>query len=216
MFRTRIKICGVTRVEDVRAVAAAGADAIGLVFYGASPRAVSLDGAATLLAELPAFVTAVGLFVNAERSEVIDACNALPLGLLQFHGDEEVGYCHSFGKPWMKAIRVSETTDIAQEASRYPGASALLLDTFRPGVPGGTGEVFDWRRVPEAVSAPVVLAGGLTPANVGAAISRVRPYAVDVSGGVERAAGIKDIALVKNFIRAAHAADSNARAESSL
>ena len=190
MFRTRIKICGVTRVEDVRAVAAAGADAIGLVFYGASPRAVSLDGAATLLAELPAFVTAVGLFVNAERSEVIDACNALPLGLLQFHGDEEVGYCHSFGKPWMKAIRVSETTDIAQEASRYPGASALLLDTFRPGVPGGTGEVFDWRRVPEA--------------------------AVDVSGRVERAAGIKDIALVKNFIRAAHAADSNARAESSL
>jgi phosphoribosylanthranilate isomerase len=208
VFRTRVKICGLTRAEDVLAAAAAGADAVGLVFYAASPRAVSLARAVSVLANMPAFVTAVGLFVNAERSEVIDVCDALPLGLLQFHGDEDLSYCRSFGKPWMKAIRVSETTDIEQEAARYSGASALLLDSFRPGVPGGTGEVFDWRRVPESVSAPVVLAGGLTPANVGAAISRVRPYAVDVSGGVESAAGIKDAALMQQFIAAAHAADN--------
>ena len=194
----------------------AGADAVGLVFYGASPRAVSLERASSVLASLPAFVTAVGLFVNAERSEVSDVCNALPLGLLQFHGDEDASYCRSFGKPWMKAIRVSDTTDIAREASRYPGASALLLDTFRFGVPGGTGEIFDWRRVPECVPAPVVLAGGLTPVNVGAAISRVRPYAVDVSGGVESAAGIKDAALIQKFIAAARAADCNVEGKNCL
>ena len=186
----------------------AGADAIGLVFYPGSPRAVSLEQAAAVIAELPPLVTAVGLFVNAERKTVEEACAALPLGLLQFHGEEDAGYCASFRRPWMKAIRVADDTDVSAVARTFPGASALLLDTYREGRPGGTGEVFDWGRVPGALPAPVFLAGGLSSANVGRAIDAARPFAVDVSGGVEAEPGVKDPVRVKEFIEAVRAADT--------
>ena len=208
MSRTRVKICGITRAGDARAAAACGADAIGLVFYAGSPRAITPEQAKPILAQLPAFVTAVGLFVNAERSAVYDACSTLPLGLLQFHGDEEPAYCASFGLPWMKAIRVADTTDVEVEIERYRGASAVLLDTYRPGIPGGTGEAFDWSKVPTQPGLPVVLAGGLTPGNVGAAIAAASPFAVDVSGGVESGPGVKDQQLVEDFLAAVRAADS--------
>ena len=195
------------------AAVAAGADAIGLVFYDASPRAVTLEQARHIVAGLPAFVTVVGLFVNADRRTVSDTCAGLPLGLLQFHGDEDEGWCDSFDHPWMKALRVGSATDIAAEAARYSRASAILLDTFRAGVPGGTGEAFDWERIPGSLGRPLVLAGGLTVDNVGVAIATARPFAVDVSGGVEAEPGIKDPALMMNFLSAVVAADAGIAGE---
>jgi phosphoribosylanthranilate isomerase len=168
---------------------------------------VSLEQAKRILGRLPAFVTVVGLFVDAERAAVIDACSVLPLGLLQFHGDEDPAYCASFGVPWMKAVRVADATDISAEIARYPGASAVLLDTFKPGVPGGTGEAFDWRRIPTHPGLPVVLAGGLTAENVGAAIRAANPFAVDVSGGVESEPGVKNEQKVEDFMAAVRTAD---------
>ncbi len=208
MARTRVKICGITRREDALAAVAAGADALGLNFYPASPRVIDLERAADLVRDLPAMVTVVGLFVDASAESVRAACESLPLGLLQFHGDEPPEFCASFGLPWMKAIRVAEETDIAAEVARYCGASAVLLDTFKAGVPGGTGERFDWQRIPPGgLDVPLVLAGGLTPANVGEAVGSLRPYAVDVSGGVEAAPGVKDPALMDEFLSAVRAAD---------
>ena len=203
MTAVRVKICGITRVEDALAAAAAGADAIGLVFYAKSPRAVDIEQARAILAALPPFVTTVGLFVDAERSELERILASVPLDLLQFHGDESVQQCEAFGRPYIKALRVKAGDDIAAQVARYPSAQGILLDAYVEGVPGGTGEAFDWSLIPQALSKPLILAGGLRPDNVAEAVSRVRPYAVDVSGGVEASKGVKDVEKVDAFIRAA-------------
>nr|MBF0681276.1 phosphoribosylanthranilate isomerase [Pseudomonas sp.] len=196
----RSKICGITRVEDARVAVDAGADAIGLVFYAPSPRAVSVSQARQIIAALPPFITTVGLFVNATRCEIGEILDAVPLDALQFHGDETPDQCEGHGRPWYKALRVKPGDDIVAKAERYAGASAILLDTFVAGVPGGTGEVFDWSLVPAGLPKPVILAGGLNADNVQQAIAQVRPYAVDVSGGVEREKGIKDALAVRTFV----------------
>lgn len=205
--RTRVKICGITRVEDALAAVQAGADAIGLVFYSRSPRAVDAATARSICAALPPFVTTVGLFVDADADFVNAVLQQVPLDTLQFHGAETPEYCERFGRPFLKALRMHDSIDLAAERSRYGAARALLLDTYRPGVPGGTGEIFDWQRVPRELAGHIVLAGGLSPANVGAAIEAVRPYAVDVSGGVESAPGIKDARRIREFIAAASRVD---------
>jgi len=199
----RVKICGITRIEDALAAAAAGADAIGLVFYAKSPRAVDIEQARVILAALPPFVTTVGLFVDAERSELERILASVPLDLLQFHGDESVQQCEAFDRPYIKALRVKAGDDIAAQVARYPSAQGILLDAYVEGVPGGTGEAFDWSLIPQTLSKPLILAGGLRPDNVAEAVSRVRPYAVDVSGGVEASKGVKDVEKVGAFIRAA-------------
>lgn len=203
MTAVRVKICGITRVEDALAAAAAGADAIGLVFYAKSPRAVGIEQARAIIAALPPFVTTVGLFVDIECDELQRILASVPLDLLQFHGDESPEQCESINRPYIKALRVKAGDDIAVQVNRYPGAKGILLDTYVDGVPGGTGEAFDWSLVPEGLSKPVILAGGLHADNVAAAVARVRPYAVDVSGGVEASKGIKDAEKVGAFIRAA-------------
>lgn len=201
MSVVRSKICGITRVEDALAAVAAGADAIGLVFYAKSPRAVSVEQARQIVAALPPFVTSVGLFVDIERAELQQILAAVPLDLLQFHGDESLAQCEGYSRPYIKALRVKPGDDIAAMMANYPSASGILLDTYVEGVPGGTGLAFDWSLVPAQLPKPVILAGGLTPENVAAAIARVKPYAVDVSGGVEASKGIKDADKVRAFIR---------------
>lgn len=201
---TRVKICGITRVEDALAAARSGADAIGLVFYEHSPRYVSLAQAAQLAAALPPFVTVVGLFVNAEAAFVREALAHVSLDLLQFHGDETPEYCAQFGKPYIKAIRVKTGVDLLQCASDFRSAQGLLLDAHVDGVPGGTGTGFDRTLIPKQLPLPVILSGGLDTENVAAAIKQVQPYAVDVSSGVEAAMGIakgiKDAAKIAAFI----------------
>jgi phosphoribosylanthranilate isomerase len=184
----------------------AGADAIGLVFYAKSPRAVTVQQAQAILAALPPFVTTVGLFVDCQRSELNAILDAVPLDLLQFHGDESPAACEGFRRPYIKALRVKPGDDIAARIGLYGSAAGVLLDTFVPGVPGGTGEAFDWSLVPQGLTVPIILAGGLTPENVRAAIERVRPYAVDVSGGVEASKGVKDSDKIHAFVRAVRSA----------
>jgi phosphoribosylanthranilate isomerase len=198
----RIKICGITRIEDALAAAGAGADAIGLVFYAKSPRAVSVQQARQIIAALPPFITTVGLFVNSNRCELNEILAAVPLDLLQFHGDENAADCEGYHRPYLKALRVKAGDDIQAQIDMYPSAAGVLLDTFVEGVPGGTGESFDWSLVPPRASKPIILAGGLSAENVGSAIALVRPYAVDVSGGVERSKGIKDEEKIRAFIAA--------------
>lgn len=200
-MRTRVKICGITRPEDALEAIRHGADAIGLVFYPQSPRYVTPLQAAEIVKKIPAFITVVGLFVNAEASEISDILSAVHLDLLQFHGDETPMQCRQFLRPYMKAIRVKSDTNLVQYAADYADAKALLLDAFAEGVPGGTGQVFDWNLIPSNLSVPVVLAGGLNADNVTQAIQKVRPYAVDVSGGVEASKGIKDAAKIAAFMR---------------
>jgi phosphoribosylanthranilate isomerase len=199
-MRTRVKICGLTRVEDVEAAAACGADAIGLVFYAKSPRAVDIPMAQTLVAALTPFVTTVGLFVDPPEDLVEEVLAAVPLDLLQFHGNEVPDFCAAFGRPWLKALRVRPGLDLEREAHRYVNAAGLLLDAYRPGIPGGTGETFDWALIPSVLRSRVVLAGGLSADNVADAIVQVGPYAVDVSGGVEAAKGIKDHDKIEAFM----------------
>lgn len=212
MNTPRVKICGITRPDDGRHAARAGADAIGLVFYPPSPRYVSPRQAADIVAALPPFVTTVGLFVDAPPEQIAALLEEVPLDMLQFHGDESPEYCAGFQRPWIKALRMRDGVDPRAEADRYgaAGARGLLVDSYVPGVPGGTGERFDWGRLPADPTLPLVLAGGLDPANVAEAVRRVRPWAVDVSGGVEvigvdgrRQGGIKDPGAVSAFIRAA-------------
>ena len=197
----RIKVCGLTRVEDVQAAVAAGVDAIGLVFYPESPRHVTIAQAVTLCREIPPFVTIVGLFVNASRAEVHRVVESVPSNLLQFHGDETVDQCEGFGLPYLRAARVRPGVDLLEFASQFPSARALLLDTWTPAY-GGSGESFDWSLVPASCPLPVILSGGLTPDNVAEAIRQVRPVAVDVSSGVESAKGIKDAAKIRAFVSA--------------
>jgi len=202
MSNVRSKICGITRIEDAMAAAEAGADAIGFVFYAKSPRAVDVRQARAIIAELPPFVTTVGLFVNASRCELNEILEVVPLDLLQFHGDETPADCEGYQRPWIKALRVRPGDDLEAACQLYSGARGILLDTYVAGVPGGTGEAFDWSLVPARLSKPIILAGGLSAANVGQAIAQVRPYAVDVSGGVEQAKGIKSAAKIEAFMQA--------------
>lgn len=199
----RIKICGITREEDLLAAARLGADAIGLVFYPKSPRHVTPRRAAELLRALPPFVTSVGLFVNASPEEVRATLAVAPVDLLQFHGDEEPEYCASFGLPYLKAVRVRAGVDLVQYAARYASARGLLLDAFVEGIPGGTGRSFDWSLIPRHLPLPVVLSGGLDPSNVKEAVERVQPWAVDVSGGVEAAKGINTLKGIKDAAKIA-------------
>lgn len=202
MPAVRSKICGITRIEDALAAAEAGADAIGLVFYAKSPRAVDVQQAREIVRALPPFVTTVGLFVNASRCELNEILEAVPLDLLQFHGDETPADCEGYNRPYIKALRVRPGDDLEAACKLYRSASGILLDTYVAGVPGGTGEAFDWSLVPAGLSKPIILAGGLSPANVAEAIARVKPWAVDVSGGVEQGKGIKDHAKIRAFIDA--------------
>ncbi|WP_108444563.1 phosphoribosylanthranilate isomerase [Halomonas denitrificans] len=204
-LRTRIKFCGLTREEDVDAAMAAGADALGFVLWPGSKRAIDERRLAELSARVPAFVTRVGLFVDPEPS-LVARC-APHLDLLQFHGDESPEACEAAGRPWIKALRMREGLDLPAAAEAYGGARALLLDAYRPGVPGGTGETFDWSRIPASLAKPVILAGGLTPGNVDAAIAAVGPFAVDVSGGIETAPGVKDASRMAAFLNAVRRAD---------
>lgn len=206
MSVVRSKICGITRVDDALTAAKAGADAIGLGFYAKSPRAVDVRQAREIVAALPPFVTTVGLFVNASRCEINEILDAVPLDMLQFHGDETPAQCEGFHRPWFKAIRVGNGEDIEAQVARYANASGILLDTFVAGVPGGTGERFDWSLIPAALAKPLILAGGLTAENVQQAIAQVRPYAVDVSGGVEASKGVKDASKVMAFVGRVRAA----------
>jgi phosphoribosylanthranilate isomerase len=205
--RTRIKICGLTREADVDAAVAAGADAIGFVLYAKSPRAVTVERAAALARRLPPFVTPVLLFVNAAAAEVAAAIAAVPHALLQFHGDETPAQCDAAGRAYLRAVRMAPGVDLLDFATRYPGAAGLLLDAHVEGY-GGGGKVFDWSLIPAGVPAPVVLSGGLSPASVTDGIARVRPWAVDVSSGVEAAKGIKDAALMRRFCEAVRDADA--------
>lgn len=204
-LRTRIKFCGLTRPEDVDAAVAAGADALGFVLWPGSKRAIDEQRLAELSERVPAFVTRVGLFVDPDPTLV--ARSALHLDLLQFHGDEPPGTCQAVGRPWIKALRMRDGLDLHAAAEAYGGARALLLDAYRPGVPGGTGETFDWSRIPARLAKPVILAGGLTPDNVAEAIAAVAPFAVDVSGGIEAAPGVKDATRMAAFLRAVRRAD---------
>ncbi len=199
-MRTRVKICGITRPEDGQEAARLGVDAIGLVFYAPSPRAVDVEQALEISAALPPFVTRVGLFVNAERAAIESILARVPLDLLQFHGDETPDACEGFSRPYIKALRVRPDLDVAAEVRRYAGAAGILLDAFQEGVPGGTGRSFDWAQIPAGLDRPLILAGGLDAGNVAAAIAQVRPYAVDVSGGVEAAKGIKDPQRMAAFL----------------
>jgi len=201
----RVKICGITRLQDLHAACQAGADALGFVFYEKSPRHLTIATAAALVRELPPFVQAVGLFVNAEPAFIESVLQAVPLDLLQFHGDETPADCARFGRPYIKAVRVNRDTDLLKCAADFDTARGLLLDAWVPGVPGGTGERFDWSLIPANLPRPVILSGGLTPDNVAEAIQRVRPWAVDVSSGVEAEKGIKDAHKIAQFIAKAKA-----------
>jgi phosphoribosylanthranilate isomerase len=208
-MRTRVKICGLTRPEDARVAVALGADAIGLVFYPPSPRAVTPERAAEVVAGLPPFVTVVGLFVNAGRERIAEVLGRVRVDLLQFHGDESPGDCDGHGRPWIRAVRMRRGLDPAVERRRFAGASALLLDAYVQGVPGGTGSRFDWERIPRDMAGGIILAGGLEPDNVAQAVRNVRPYAVDVSGGVELAEGIKDPDKIEAFMRGVRRGELN-------
>jgi len=204
---TRIKICGITREQDLQAAVAAGADALGFVFFDKSPRNIAPKRAAELLRALPPFVSSVGLFVDPSEEMVRVVLAQVPLDVLQFHGDESPEFCAQFGRPYLKAIRVRSGVDLVECAARYADAQGLLLDAYVDGVQGGTGESFDWALIPRELSLPVILSGGLHPANVALAVRAVRPYAVDVSSGVEAAKGIKDAAKIAAFIKEVKSVD---------
>ncbi|MCP4042930.1 MAG: phosphoribosylanthranilate isomerase [Gammaproteobacteria bacterium] len=205
-MRTRIKICGITRPEDAVVAANLGTDAIGLVFYRKSPRAVTIGMASGIVRTLPPFVTVVGLFVNADRDFVDNVLQSLPIDVLQFHGDESAVQCEVFSRPYIKAIPMREGLDLSAVSRQYAGAQALLVDTYQKGVPGGTGKTFDWSMIPSNLGKPIILAGGLKPGNASAAVRMVHPYAVDVSGGVESDKGIKDAVKIAEFIHEVNSA----------
>ena len=209
MLRTRIKICGITRAEDATAVVDAGADALGLVFYPPSPRAVDIAAAKIIVADVPAFVSVTALFVNPTVEEVQSVLDSVRIELLQFHGDEEDAFCRQFNRPYIKALRVRQASDLVASCLRFPNALGILLDSYKPGVPGGTGETFDWSLVPATPPKPIILAGGLAPENVAAAIEQVAPFAVDISGGVEAAKGIKDHGKINEFVKEVYRVDQH-------
>ena len=204
---TRIKICGITCGQDAVIAAELGTHAVGLMFYEDSPRFVSLDKACKVIEVLPPFITRVGVFVNPVEQQVNSILGALRLDLLQFHGDEPARFCAQFGVPYIKAVRVGKGMDLLQYASRYHDAKGLLLDAHSEAAYGGTGETFDWNLIPGNLPLPIILSGGLNAANVARAIRQMRPWAVDVSSGVESSKGIKDAAKIAAFIKEARDAD---------
>lgn len=208
MHRTRIKICGITRAIDLDAALGAGVDAVGFVFYPPSPRALSLELAAALARRVPPFVTRVGLFVNAEPSSVRETLAAVPVDLLQFHGEEDAKYCEQFGLPYLKAARVRPQLDLLEFARAYPTAQGLLLDAWVEAY-GGIGQSFDWSLIPQELPLPLVLSGGLHARNVAEAVTKIRPWAVDVSSGVEVAKGIKDAEKIAAFVAVVRTANSS-------
>ena len=205
-MRTRAKICGITRIDDIQSVVHAGADAIGFVFFPPSPRSVTAEQAHVLIQNVPAYVQTVGLFVNASLSEITDILKKAPVDILQFHGDETPEQCKQIsqlvGRRWYKAIQVKPEMDVIAEIQQYQqaGASAVLLDAWHPELKGGTGHSFDWAQFPK-LDIPLILAGGLKPDNIEDAIKTTNAYAVDVSGGVESAKGIKDQKLIEQFMQ---------------
>ncbi|WP_067520890.1 phosphoribosylanthranilate isomerase [Endozoicomonas ascidiicola] len=199
----RIKICGITRPEDGLIAVENGADALGLVFYAKSARYVTAEQAAEIVSVLPPFVSVVGLFVDAQEALIQSVIDTVPLSLLQFHGKETEAECSRWGMRYLKAFRVRPDHSVEDMVTPYHSASGYLLDSYKPGEPGGTGESFDWELIPRSLSKPVILAGGLSPDNVNQAINRVRPYGVDVSSGVEARPGIKDHDKIKAFMKAA-------------
>lgn len=205
MQRTRVKICGITRVEDAISAVHAGADAIGLVFYAQSPRFVTIEQAQKIVAAIPPFISVVGLFVNAPQAEIEIVLSQVKLDILQFHGDESPQdcnqVCEQIKMPYYKAIRVKASTNLVQYATEFECAKALLLDAHSESAFGGTGQTFNWNLIPKSLTKPVILAGGLTAENVASAIQQVLPYAVDVSGGVELTKGIKDAAKIAAFMQ---------------
>ncbi len=205
-MRTRVKICGITRAKDAVAAAEAGADAVGLVFYPPSPRFLSVEKAIEVRNALPPFVQTVALFVNASRSEVDEVLARVRPSMLQFHGEETPAFCAGFSVPWLKACRVREGVDLLEYFRSYPGAAGWLADAFVEGY-GGAGKSFDWSLVPAERDRPLVLSGGLTRQNAAEAVRKVRPWAVDVSSGVESAKGIKDAAMIEAFIQEVKNAD---------
>jgi phosphoribosylanthranilate isomerase len=207
-MKTRIKMCGLTREEDVDAAIESGADAIGFVFYPPSPRFVSPQKAAQLAKRIPPFVDVVGLFVNESPELVLATCEQLPINILQFHGDESADYCRQFDRPYLRAARVRPGLDLVEFGRSYSDARGLLLDAFVDGF-GGGGHVFDWKLIPPDLPGFLVLSGGLTEANVGEAIARVRPVAVDVSSGIEVSKGIKDHSKIAAFVAAVRKADES-------
>ncbi len=204
---TRIKFCGITRVEDALRAAELGVDALGLIFYDGSPRHVTSEQAARIARALPPFVTTVGLFVNPSRETVRAVLDAVPLDLLQFHGTEEPAFCASFERPYIKAIAASPGVDLLQSGTVFEQARGILIDAYVPGAHGGTGVTADWTRIPRPFPKPIVLAGGLHPGNVAGAVRAVRPWAVDVSSGVEAAKGVKDHDKMTAFVRGVRDAD---------
>ncbi|MBI5785938.1 MAG: phosphoribosylanthranilate isomerase [Rhodocyclales bacterium] len=207
MSRTRVKICGITREQDLGAAAAAGADALGFVFYPPSPRFLAADRAAELVRQVPPFVSTVGLFVNPDPDFVRATLAAVPLDLLQFQGDESPEFCAQFARPYLKVARMRPGLDLLEFARTFASARGLLLDAYVEAY-GGAGQTFDWSLVPRGLPTPILLAGGLTADNVGSAIRKLRPWAVDVSSGVEIAKGIKDAAKIAAFIAAVKNADA--------
>lgn len=208
-MRTRIKICGFTRMEDAVSAARLGVDAIGLVFYPPSPRHVGIEQAAEIVRALPAFVSVVALFVDAEPDWIRRVLAEVNVDCLQFHGEETPEACRLYGKPYMKAVRMKADTDVAALERQYFDAAGLLLDAYHPGVQGGTGSGFDWDLIPERRQLPLILAGGLSPDNAAQAVRQVKPYALDVSSGVEAGKGIKDPAKMAEFIRKTNQALEN-------
>ncbi len=206
-MRTRVKICGITRLEDAAAAFRAGADAIGLVFDPQSPRYIELERASEIARTVSPFVTVVGLFVNAEPARIRETLSRLRLTLLQFHGAETPEQCRLYDFPYIKAVRMQPGVDVHAKARAYGDAAGLLLDTYDADVAGGSGKQFDWARVPRDLPKPLILAGGLTPQNVAAAVRAVQPYAVDVSSGVEKAKGVKDADKINAFVRAVKEAE---------
>lgn len=207
MLRTRIKICGVTRAEDALAAVGSGADALGFVFYPPSPRAVDIAMAKAAIETVPAFVSVTALFVNPTVEEVQSVLDNVRIDVIQFHGDEDDDFCRQFKRPYIKALRVRQASDVVASCMRFPSALAILLDSYKPGVPGGTGETFDWSLVPETAPKPIILAGGLEPSNVASAVTQIRPFAVDVSGGVEASKGIKDHRKINDFVNEVYRVD---------
>jgi phosphoribosylanthranilate isomerase len=208
-MRTRVKICGITRAEDARSAIEYGADAIGLVFYEGSPRHVSLDQAGRIAAAVAPFVTVVGLFVNASPSGIRHVLENVPLGLLQFHGHETNDDCNRYGLPFIKSVAMKPDTDLHEQIRMYPDSGGILLDAWQPQTHGGGGQTFDWTQVPHDLAVPLILAGGLTVANIAAAIRQVRPYAVDVSSGVESGKGIKSAGMISAFMKGVRDSDAD-------
>jgi phosphoribosylanthranilate isomerase len=200
MYRTRVKICGITNLKDAKVAVDAGVDAIGLVFYENSPRYISISRAKEIIENITPFVNCVGLFVDADKEYINDVLEQVALDTLQFHGQESEPACALHNKPYIKAIRMNENINLSEEVEKYSSASALLLDTYVKGLLGGTGTVFNWDMIPKNISKPIILAGGLDTSNVKDAIKKIRPYAVDVSGGVETEKGKKDPSKIKEFI----------------